>query len=211
MLFQPGQEGLIADQAVFDHFGEAGGELARCKRAQRRSIDDHGPGLVEGTDHVLAQRVVDAGLAADGGVHLGQQGGRHLDEIDTTLVAGRREAGHVTDHATTQCDDGGAAIVTGGEQAVEDQLQGFPVLEGFTVGQDDRLHLVGGKRAGQLFEIERGDGRVGDDGHLLAGDMGREKLDLRQQASADMDGITTLAKIDLKCPHGAPTMKRALG
>ncbi|MCY1412695.1 hypothetical protein D9M71_281090 [compost metagenome] len=66
--------------------------------------------------------MVDPGLAAHRGVHLGQQGGRHLDEVHATLVAGRSEAGHVADHPAAESDQGGAPIMPGLEQTVEDQL-----------------------------------------------------------------------------------------
>lgn len=98
--------------------------------------------------------------------------------------------------------------MTCGEQAVEDELEGFPVLEGLAIGQNDGLDLVAGEGLGQPFEIKRGDGFVGDDGHLLARDMRRKQLGLRQQVGTDVDGIATLAEIDLKCPHEAPTMKK---
>ncbi|BAU76975.1 hypothetical protein ppKF707_1980 [Metapseudomonas furukawaii] len=39
--------------------------------------------------------------------------------------------------------------------------------------------------------------------------MGREELRPRQQSGTDVDGIATLAEIDLKCSHGAPDFKRA--
>ena len=44
--------------------------------------------LVERADQVLAARVIDAGLAADGRIHLRQQRRRHLHERDAALVAG---------------------------------------------------------------------------------------------------------------------------
>ncbi|MCY1279206.1 hypothetical protein D9M70_279520 [compost metagenome] len=97
------------------------------------------------------------------------------------------------------------------QQGIEDQLQGFPVLVGFAVRQDHRQHRVALQGLGQLLQVEGRHGLVGDDGHLTAGDVRREEFGLRQQARTDMDGIATLAKIDLKCPHGAPDIKRAKG
>ncbi|MNO86913.1 hypothetical protein D3C76_783280 [compost metagenome] len=109
--FEPGQERLVADESVLDDFRQAGRQLARRQGAQGRGIDHHRLRLVEGTDHVLAQRMVDPGLAPHRGIHLGQQRGRHLDEIDPALVAGGGEAGHVADHPATQGDQGGLAVM----------------------------------------------------------------------------------------------------
>ncbi|MNE56015.1 hypothetical protein D3C80_1508900 [compost metagenome] len=71
MLLEPGKEGLVADATVLDHFPQPGRQLARRQGAQGRGIDHHRLRLVEGTDHVLAERVVDAGLATYLGVDLG--------------------------------------------------------------------------------------------------------------------------------------------
>ncbi|MCY1350898.1 hypothetical protein D9M68_300750 [compost metagenome] len=97
------------------------------------------------------------------------------------------------------------------QQGVEDQLQGFPVLAGLAIGQHHRENRVALQRPGQRVEIEGSHSLVGDNGHLLTGDMRREEFRPRQQTGTYMDGIATLAKIDLKCPHGAPDIKRAKG
>ncbi|MNZ94076.1 hypothetical protein D3C78_1131770 [compost metagenome] len=141
--------------------------------------------------------MVDAGLAADRRVDLGQQGGRHLDEVDAALIAGGSEAGHVTDHAATQGDHGGAAVVPCSQQAIEDQLQGFPVLVGFAIGQYHRQHRIGTQGLAQAFEIQGRDGLVGNDGNLPPGDVRRQQLGLVQQAFANVDRVATLAQVDL--------------
>ena len=83
--------------------------------------------------------------------------------------------------------------MTGGQQAVEDQLQGFPVLEGFAVRQHHRDHRELRKTAGQTFEIERCNGLVGDDRHLPPGNMRCEQLGLVEQTFANMDRVAALA------------------
>src|SRR5690606_29036937 len=65
MLFEPEEEVLVVDEAVFDDFGIAGGELAARQRIERREVGQHQPGLMEGPDQVLAMRGIDTGLAAD--------------------------------------------------------------------------------------------------------------------------------------------------
>jgi len=137
--------------------------------------------------------MVDTGLAAHRRIDLGQQCGRNLDEIDAALIAGGGKTGHVTDDPAAEGDDRGAAVVTGGQQAVEDQLQGFPVLEGFAVRQHHGNHRERRKAAGQTFEIERRHGLVGDDCHLPPVDMRRQQLGLIQQTFANMNRVAALA------------------
>ena len=73
-------ERRIEREAVLDHLGEAGAQLAVGQRVEGGDVRDHRPRLVERADHVLAARVVDRGLAADRGVDLREQRGRHLHE-----------------------------------------------------------------------------------------------------------------------------------
>ena len=45
--FQPGEEGRVADQAVFHHFGIARQQFAPRQRIQGRSIGEHQARLIE--------------------------------------------------------------------------------------------------------------------------------------------------------------------
>ena len=60
---------------------------------------------MERADQVLAQRVVDADLAADRAVDLRQQRRRHLDDRDAAQIGRRREAGDVADDAAADGDE----------------------------------------------------------------------------------------------------------
>ena len=93
------------DHAVLDDFVQPGAELAARQRRQQRRIDDDRERLVEGADQVLAERVVDADLAADRAVDLRQQRRRHLDDRDAAQVGRRGEAGDVADDAAADGDD----------------------------------------------------------------------------------------------------------
>jgi hypothetical protein len=89
----------------------------RRQRAERPDVGDDHPGLPEGADEVLAGREVEAGLAADGGVHHGEQGGRHLHERDAAQPRGRDEAGEVADHAAAHGAHPRVAVAGGRRQA----------------------------------------------------------------------------------------------
>ncbi len=142
MLLKPVHERGITNQAVLYHLGQPGRKLARWQCAQGIGINNHGFGLVEGTNHVLAQLMVDTGLAAYRGIHLRQQCGRHLNETDATLVAGSGKAGHVSGHSTAQRNQRGLAIMTILQQAIKHLLQGWPVLVRLAIRQDDFRQLI---------------------------------------------------------------------
>ena len=90
--------------------GDARGQLPVGQRVERVGVDQHAARLVERANHVLAQRVVDAGLAAHRGVDLGHDGGGHLDEVHAALVGRRRKASHVAYHAAAQRDERRVAV-----------------------------------------------------------------------------------------------------
>ena len=77
---------------MFDHFRQSGPVFAPAQGLERANISQHAARLVKGTDQVLAADVIDAGLAAHRRIHLGQQGGGHLDEVDAALETGGGEA-----------------------------------------------------------------------------------------------------------------------
>ena len=117
-------------QAVFDHLGIAGAELARRQRVEQRGVGQHQRRLVEGADRFLPWRRVDAGLAADGGIDLRQQGGRHLHEVDAAPDDGRGEAGEIADHAAAERDHESPRSMLRREHAVADLLE--PVVSSST-------------------------------------------------------------------------------
>src|SRR3546814_18649061 len=80
VLFQPGEEGGVLDQRIFDDLGIAGAELARVERAEHERVDQHPRGLVELTDAVLASRHVDCGLAPHPAVALSAAAGGYLQD-----------------------------------------------------------------------------------------------------------------------------------
>ncbi len=121
--FEPGEEGLIAEHAIFGDFGVAGAELARRQRVQHRRIGDHQHRLMKRAEQVLALRRVDAGLAADRGIHLRQQRGRHLHEIDAAAQDRRCKAGEIADHAAAERDHQIVALDLGRDQRFGDLFE----------------------------------------------------------------------------------------
>ncbi|MNO74271.1 hypothetical protein D3C76_652650 [compost metagenome] len=96
------------------------------------------------------------------------------------------------------------------EQRIEDQLQGFPVLEGLSIGEHDSRYRIGGKGFLQAFEIERSNRLIGDDRHLATTNMWFEVARIIQQPFADIDRIAAVTKIDVERAHETPRQERWL-
>ncbi len=67
-------------------------------------VDQHGARLMERADHVLSERVIDAGLPAHRRVDLRKQRRRHLHERHAALIDRRGETGEVADDAAAERD-----------------------------------------------------------------------------------------------------------
>ena len=83
---------------------------------------------MEDADQVLALRRVDAGLAADRAVDLGEQRRRDLHEAHAAAQDARGEAREVADHAAAEGDDNVAALETDLEKAL---AEGGQLAEAF--------------------------------------------------------------------------------
>ena len=102
---QPIEQRPAGDHPVFDDLVEPGAELAARQRGEQVGVDRDGERLMEGADQVLAERMIDADLAADRAVHLRQQRRRHLDDRDAAEERRGRESGDVADHAAANRHD----------------------------------------------------------------------------------------------------------
>src|SRR3546814_571145 len=138
VLFQPGEEGGVLDQRIFDDLGIAGAELARVERAEHERVDQHPRGLVERTDEVLASRHVDCGLATHRAVDLGEEAGRYLHETAAAIDDGGGEADEIADDAAAERDDMVAALDAEGKAAVDQLRKRFPALARLAGREKDR-------------------------------------------------------------------------
>src|SRR5713101_2956855 len=83
---------------------------------------------MKGADHVLSERVIDRGLAADRRIHLCEQRGRDLNEGHAALIGGGGESRQIPDYPTPQGDECGITRASLLEQRIEDPIKGAPVL-----------------------------------------------------------------------------------
>ena len=171
--FQEGKELLIPQDTVLDHLGQAVPEDPVRQRVQGAWVDEHRPGLVEGSGQVLPLFQVHGHLSAHGGIHLGQKGGGNLDEGDPPEQGGRREAGHIPGDAAAQGHDKAAPGHGRGlrQHPVVKGDQDLHILALFPGGKDHSFHgesrLLQGIRDG--LQIQRGHVGVGDDADLASG------------------------------------------
>ena len=138
-----------------------GGHLDRLARArparwrsgsvsQRRDVDDDRGRLVERADEVLALGQVDAGLAADRRVDLGDERRRaRWMNADAAQVGRGEEPGRVAEGAATDRDERlGALDAQRGELAGRG-LDDRQSLGGLALGQQDLLDRPAARRAGR--------------------------------------------------------------
>src|SRR2546425_5179865 len=128
IALEPIKERRVERNAVLDHLGEPGAQLAIGKRIEHGDVADHGAGLVEGADQVLASRMIDRRLAPHRGIDLREERGRHLDEGDTALVDGGGEAGEIADDTATERDDKAITTEARGEQSIDHAVERSPGL-----------------------------------------------------------------------------------
>jgi hypothetical protein len=198
--FEPGEERLVAEHAVFGDFGIAGAELARRQRIEHGGIGDHQQRLMERAEQVFPLRRIDSSLAADRRVDLRQQRSRHLDEIDAAAQDRGREPGEIADHAAAERDHQIVAFDLGRDQRFADLFEAGIGFRTFTFLDNDARGGDAGLRQRRLgfFQPVLCDVAVGDDGGARAGPQGGDTGAQRwQHIAADHDVIGTLAERDI--------------
>jgi len=119
---EQGEEGAIADQCVFDHFTQSGEAVTDLEGGEQCRIDADQFGLMKGADEVLAEGVIDPGLAADAAVDLGEQSRGNLDKTDAAQKGRSDESGEIADHATSEGEDDRRAVETTRDKLAPERL-----------------------------------------------------------------------------------------
>jgi len=161
---------------------------------------------MERADHVLAERMVDRGLAADRRVDLREQRRGHLHARDAAQVDRRREAGHVADHAAAERDDRRRAIGPELEETRQEVAQRLQALVLLAVGDQHDVGRDAGlvERRAQRRQVVRGNDRVGDDDRPAR--VARQHVaHPGERPAADHDRVAARAERDVEPPHRAPS------
>ena len=152
---------------------------------------------MEGADQVLALRRVDAGLAADRGIDLGEQRGRHLHHAHAAPQDAGGEAGEIADHAAAERNDAVAPLDAELEQALAQRASTGKLL----LASPGAHHRLAEKQPMLLEarfergEIKRRDIVIAHDGAARAGQRRGDAASGRgDQPLADDDGIAPSGK-----------------
>ena len=189
----------IAEQAVFGDLRITGAELPIRQGIEERGIGQHQDRLMEGADEILAVRRIDRGLAADRGIDLRQQRGRHLHIIEPAPHHRRGETGKIADDAAAERDDKVAALHPRRDDRLADLLEYGKAFRGFP-GRHDRA-----VRRYACFDQRRFGARqhitrhivVGNDKSLGAGPQRRDpRAERIDDAAPDDDVVAAGAERD---------------
>ena len=83
--------------------------------------------------------MVHGGFSSDTTIHLGEQGGRYLNERDSALVRGGNETGEIADHSTAQGNQGRLSVAMQLQQAVVDGPRPLKRFGRFSFGNLNEL------------------------------------------------------------------------
>ena len=186
------EQRLAAQHTGLDGLRRAVGKDGGGQGSQTVRVAQHGSGLQKRARKVLPRRKVDGRLAADGGIHSGEQCGRQLHIADAAQVRGRGEARHVAGHAAAERRHAvrarelrlGQKLQNGGER--REILMRLPRREHIRA---DGKPGVAQARANR-FKIKRSHIAVGGDRDAAAAQHGLQPCAaLPQQSRADGDLI----------------------
>ena len=194
----PVQKSHVGNRSVLDDLRKPGAQLAHGQGLEHVQVADHALRLVKRAHHVFAQRVIDGRFPTNRRIHLRQQGGGYLHKRHTAHIASCRKSRHVAHHATAQRKKHGLAITAVGQQGVENQLQGGPVLVCLPVGKNHLQHLFVMPLQCQLqgLGIKRGHRVIR---HNQCGACTRQiqvSARITQQAGTNGDGVAALAQVN---------------
>ena len=144
VLLHVAEELCVVDDSGLDGLLKSGAKLCWGEGAEDVGVGEDGLRMVEASDEIFPCEEVDAGLAADGGVDLGEEGGGELDVGDAAHVDGGEEAGDVADDSATEGEQEAVAVCSGEGELLGERFDAGHALVG----------LAGGEEEGYRFFLE---------------------------------------------------------
>ena len=187
------EDALVAEERVLDALAQRCPSLTRGQRRQERDVEHDGRRLVEGADEVLALGQVQAGLAADRGVDLGEQRRRQLDEWHAAQPGRGQEAGRVAQRAAATGDDRLAAFHAARGELTERRLVRTDRLCPLAARQEEGHDLDRPRRRDRLRQAQP----MAPPGLGLAGQRGSTRTDPLQGVGR---GPSAVAVPDVEAP-----------
>ena len=99
------QDFPVRNVAVLNDLGHAVRKGAVRQGSEHVRVDEHEPRLIERADEVFALGQINAGRAADRGIHLREQRGRDLAQRHAAQKGRRGKAGDVADNTAAERDN----------------------------------------------------------------------------------------------------------
>ena len=148
------QDFPVGNVAVLNDLGHAVRKGAVRQGSEHVRVDEHEPRLIERADEVFALGQINAGLAANRGIHLREQRGRDLAQRHTAQEGRRGKAGDVADNTAAERDDQVFARHVCRQQIMVNALNRGKLLVLLT-GGNDRVRHRQGELLFQLLKIQR--------------------------------------------------------
>ena len=163
---------------------------------------------MERTDHVLAERVVDPGLAADRRVDLSEQRRRDLDERHSALVDRRGKSRQVADDSAAERDHASSRVRPAARGDASARRAASPTSCA-SRHRERRSYRRRCPRSRDSREAERAHHRATTGlVTMTARGEGKQRREERsrvaEDACADPDGVAALAERDLERSHLGP-------
>ena len=127
----------VAEQAVFDDFGQARSIFPRGQSRQRRQIAHDRARRMKRADQVFAARMIDAGFASDRGIGLGQQCRRNLRHGDSAQASRGGESGRIANRPAAQSENDSGASQARFDKRIDDGAPRFDCFRGFSGGREN--------------------------------------------------------------------------
>ena len=141
--------------------------MAAGQGFQRVKVHQDHLGLPEGAHDVFGLPQVNGGLAADGGVHLGQRGGGAVDKVNAAHIGGGAETAQIPDDAAAHRNQqvlAGHIEVQHGLLHLAEHLEALAAL---ALGH--RVHHAVGALGQHRLGVLGGHAGIGENKHLAVG------------------------------------------
>ena len=140
----------VVNGKSLEHFGDAFPPVSKGQRAQKLRADADPFGLPDGAEDIFETLEIDAVLAADRSVRLGQKSSGHESESYSPFVDGRSESGQVAGDASAHAEQETVSICAKAAEPLGDAKDGLHRLASFAgVNTDDAAAFKSGR---QRFE-----------------------------------------------------------
>ena len=146
-LFKKTEEIFVKGHRHLQCFRQTRRQMTGRQAVQDICVDQDPAGLIEGTHRVLDAVQIDGRLAADGGIHLGEKGGRNIVEINAPHIAGGRKACQIPADAAAHSHDTVVSVKALRQHGAEQTLEILQILVALSLtdGADHRLFTGRGK------------------------------------------------------------------